>query len=64
MFAYVDTSNLTIEQLPIVSRYDSRIISLHRSHEAAEARAAKEFRRLRRTPGQESSSLFRTIVEL
>jgi hypothetical protein len=64
MFAYVSTSNLTIEQAPVTSRDDARVLSLHRTREAAEARAAKDLRALRRQPGQANSYLLRAIVEV
>lgn len=64
MFALVNTSSITIAQAPVTGRDDVRIVSAHRTREAAEAAAARELRRLRRVPGQASSYLFRAIVEV
>jgi hypothetical protein len=63
MFYVVDTSSLSLSQYPLVERDDSRVMSRHRTREAAEAAIDKQVARLRRKVGS-SCFLFRDIAEL
>jgi hypothetical protein len=63
MFYVVDTSSLKLTDCALRGRDDSRVMSRHRTREAAEAAVDKQVARLRRKVGG-SCFLFRDIAEL